>query len=267
MANTKLAVKAKAGAIKKLEPWEEELKAKAAMARSKEVVGVPRITHKNGILKLDGKKVDGNKITLLIVDYIFTKSYFETGYKDGESSTPVCYAYADKLAGDKGMKPHAAVLEKDRQSESCDNCEHNAFGTALQGRGKRCRDDRKLLCLVQSRDADRDPEAVRTCEMRTTNVPPSSLKSWAGLLAGIEEVSPTGAIQSVAVELTTEAQDQAYTLEWTIKDRLDGETVQALLARAEVSQSLLFAPWPKLEKKEETPEAKERSARRSKKVE
>ncbi len=258
--NDKLAVKAKPGALAPLEDWEIELQNKAKEARAKEVLGIARIVHKNQQITVDGKQVAGNKLPHLIVDYIFTKTYFAKGYTPGEASTPECYAYGRE---ESGMTPHEASPAK--QAASCAECPHNAFGTALQGRGKRCSDGRKVLALV----GVPEPTEVQKAEVRQYSVPPGSFKNWAAFLNAIPEVSPTGAVQSVAVELGAEPAEVAYKLTWRIMDRLDKETMKGLIARAKVLEPQLFAPWPQIgeeKKEEESAEQKAKKAKRSQKI-
>ncbi len=260
--NDKLAVKAKAGALAPLEDWEIELQAKAKEARAKETLGVARIVHNNKGISIDGAQVKDNKLPHVIIDYCFTKTFFKSGFSPGKSDTPVCYAYATKQDGEP-KTPHPSSPEP--QAASCATCGHNAFGTALQGTGKRCSDGRKVMALV----GIPEPTEVQKAEVRQYSVPPGSLKNWGNFLDAIPEVHPTGAPQSVAVELGWVPGEVAYKLTWRIIDRLDKETFKSAVAKAPALEGQMFAPWPKLGDKEapvETEEQKAKKEKRSKKI-
>jgi hypothetical protein len=226
-------------ALAKLEDWEIEAQEAARNERSKEVLGIPRVTHKGSILKIDGVKVKDNVLRHAVVDYIFTKAYYPGEYDpNGTPQTPVCYSYGREEAG---MTPHAE--SPDKQSETCAGCPHNKFGTAEKGRGKRCKDERKVVAIVELKK----PSDVAKAEIRQYNVPPGSLKNWGNYLSSLNEVTPTGDVRSVLTELGTQASDTgAYTLTFRAIERLDKEFHKALLARKPSLQAQLFAPWPQI---------------------
>ena len=230
------------GSITPMEDWEVALAEQAKNEKSQETLGIPRITHDNGIIKIDSKPVADNKLSLAIVDFVFSKSYFKEKYVKGKAQVPVCYGYGRK---EEEVLPHAAAPEK--VCESCKGCEHNKFFTAEIGKGKRCKDERKLLCVV----ATDDPESIQAAEMRTLSIPPGSLKNWGKYLAQISEVSPYG-VRGVMTEISTEpGASGAYAITFKPVDRLAKETVREVVSRSKGADALLMTAWPKLEAQEE----------------
>lgn len=263
MAKAKAIVKVGGtnGAIVPAEDWEIALAAKAKDQKASEITGVPRITHRGGILKIDDKKVEGNKLPCVVVTYGLTKQFYAEGFDpDAPSATPVCYAFASAAPGAEGqMKPHEQAPEK--QHDQCVGCQHNKFGTAEKGRGKRCSDTRKLLVLVGTND----PENVSKATVRQISVPPGSLKNWGNYLKSLDDTTPYGPA-GVVTEITTEPSDNGgYYLCFKAIDRLAKDFVKAVYAKAAQVESELSTPFPVLEANE--PKASKRSAKANRKVE
>ncbi len=254
--NTRIA-KRNAGPtdLAKLEAWELEAMEAAKKERAKEAAGMPRVEHFAGGYKADGKSL-GPTFTGAIADYVISRAYFPGAYVKGSHATPTCYAYGD----DEGsMVPHPQ--SPDKQAEACATCPHNAFGTALQGRGKRCKDTRSLGVVAEGLDG----EGALRAEVRSLSVPAGSLKPWRQFLKQIPEVSPTGNVRSVMVEFGIEPQDEgAYGLTFKIVDALPKPAFKALLDRKETVRTDLTQPWPTLEQEEK--EAAKPNPKRAKKI-
>ena len=266
---SKAITKANGTALAKAQPledWEIELQHKAQDAAAAETVGIPRITHKSGILKIDDKAVDGNKLPHAILCYGLAKTYFRDGYdpKASKGDTPVCYSFAKPLPGEEAkMAPHAAA--PDKQNTDCATCPHNAFGTAEKGDGKRCRDIRRVLVIAPGSN---DPEDVLKAQVRQYEVPPGSLRNWGTYLKSLKEIHPTGAPQFVITTLGTQPNEDAgaYTLTFTPTEVLEKPFVKALIEKGKAVESDLFAPFPATTKKEESKPDPKKNAKRSKKV-
>lgn len=246
---------AQPAALAKMEDWELELADAARAARANEQAGVTRIVHKNNQILIDGKPVKDNKLRLIIIAYSFSKAYYEDTYTPGKVATPVCYAFASPLEGEKVMKPHEAAPHK--QCGQCVGCEHNRFGTALQGRGKRCKDERRVLCIVEASD----PDSIKKSEVRMLSVPPSSLKNWGAYLDAIKDLSPSGSPSTVVTELSTEAREAAYALTFKPIARLNADQGRAVIARGKAESDKLYQAWPEI-----TPDAEEAAPARSEKA-
>lgn len=249
------------------EDWEIALAAKAKSEQAAEITGVPRITHRNGILKIDDKKVDGNVLRCVIVTYGFTKQYFKEAFdQENPSATPGCYAFAGAAPGaEAAMKPHEAA--PDKQSAECTGCPHNVFGTAEKGRGKRCSDTRRLLLLVETSD----PSSVVKAQVRQISVPTGSLKLWGAYQKAIKEVSPYG-VRGVITEISTEEGSEhgskaPYVLTFKATDRLEKDFIRAVVAKAEQVEPDLSTPFPVLGDGKEKPTPSKRSAKAKAKVE
>lgn len=230
------------------EAWEEELAAKAKAARAQETLGVMRLTHKGGVLQIDGKKVEGNRLALICLGVVYAKEWQENEYEAGSKDTPGCYAFS--VTGDRGLVPHPAAPKK--QAESCDVCPHNKFGTALKGRGKRCSDRRRLLFIAASDLANLGTktleQGIAKATHYTTSVPPGSLKNYGVYLKSIEELTPNGSLFEAITELSAEGSPTgAYVLTFNHLGNVPREAMPFLLKRGAGAPELLMQPFPVIE--------------------
>jgi hypothetical protein len=244
--------------IAPLAAWEQELANEAKADRAKEVLGVPRITHSGGRLQVDGREVTGGTLKLAVIDYCASKAYYEGSYVAGKAQTPACYAFG---SDQQGMTPHPAAPKK--QAESCDQCPHNVFGTALingkpGGKGKRCKDERRLMVVM----GNTDPNAINGAEVRQLSVPPASLKAWGTYLTAVTDITPLG-VRGVITQVGTQSLKQGYGLTFTATDKLAREFVHALINRRESVKPLMMAPYPTVGQDDE-PDPKKTAARSKK---
>lgn len=238
--------------------WEKALRAKAKATKSALTVGVPRITHKGGILKIDGARVKDNRLAVIVLGMIWTKAYYENEYTEGSTETPVCYAFGEK---ESGLTPHAAAPKK--QNATCDGCPHNAFGTAEKGRGKRCGDKPRLLVLLASdleRNGERDAGGVlKKAQHYQIDVPPTSLvgKGAQGTclnahVAAVAEQSAHGDMMEVITEISTEARENGgYFVTFGILGPTPPEALPVLVERSAGVAAVLSQPFPVVSQDEE----------------
>lgn len=121
-----------------------------AMVRNKE---------EETIMRPDDDETPANAIEVVLVSTAsnFSKVYYAEGYVEGSKDKPTCYS-------DDGVAPAPDVADK--QAVKCMGCDHNAWGTGNNGRGKACSDSLRLA--ISFPDSLNDPMLLR--------VPPASLK-------------------------------------------------------------------------------------------
>ena len=249
--------------LTKLEPWEQELANEATNEASKETLGVPRITHKGGILKYNEKKVPNNEILVATIDYAHTKAYYEDEFEEGKPQTPVCYASGKDEAT---LVPHVQAPKK--QSDTCSTCPHNQFGTALKGRGKRCKDERRLMVVAPTNN---EVETLQKVDVAQISVPPDSLKFFAKYLKSdaLNELTPLG-IRGVITKIKPEPSESGgHNITFEAMEALPKKAVQALIARRPSVQDALLGPYPVIksdDEPEQTEAEKAKAAKLRKKV-
>ena len=147
MATTKKVIPIKEAKGTALINWEEQMAADAAssakMEESTATGGMFSI--RAGILSWNDSPVENNQMAAVICDAILENVAYEEEFDADNPSPPRCFAFgrdADTMA------PHKTVFEHDQAvNDKCTGCEYNKFGTADKGRGKKCRNIRRLALI------------------------------------------------------------------------------------------------------------------------
>jgi hypothetical protein len=244
-----IVIKAPA-ALGALEPWEQELAAEAKEVAAKETTFAPRISFKGGHLKVGGVEVKNNELSVIVVDGAYSKAFYEAAYDEDAPATPVCYAFGRE---EKDLKPHEQSPSP--QAESCAVCPHNKFGSADRGKGKACKDERRLMCIPGDTAAD----AVSKAEAVMAVIPPTSLKNWGNYVKTLAAVGRTP--WSVVTKLTVEPLKSYFQILFEPQEKLDGPTYFAVKSHRAVVEGMMMAPYPTLEAGEKD----EKPAKRSRK--
>lgn len=244
-------VKKSAGKLAKKEQWESEMEAEARADAANFQTGTARITHKSGILKVDGEKVKDNKLVCAIVSAIKSKAYYEGAYDPEVPQTPACYAFHPTQEAE--MVPHPESTDK--QAERCLGCQHNRFGTAEKGNGKRCKDEVRLMVVIPTGD---DVGSER----RMMSIPPGSLKNWGQYLSKLRDMGASYRGRLTIIETEENEDAGAYRLTFTPGDKLDAEQYGALKEMAETAAQESMQPYPVLE----ADERPRRPAKKNKKI-
>jgi hypothetical protein len=169
--------------------WEDQLAADATIAAAVEQgVGVGNfISIRGGIMSYAGAPMPNNEMNCIIVEHLMTKAYYEGKFDPDNRASPVCYAYGqpnpDGTMPD--MVPHADSEKK--QGDACDGCRWNAFKTADNGKGKACKDQRRIA-LVHA-DSLKNPAGLAKAPIAFAMVPVTSVAGWAQYVRGLREVA------------------------------------------------------------------------------
>lgn len=111
----------------------------------------------------------GREIEVIILSFSHVKTYYGQAFDAENMTAPGCMAVSET---GKDMVPVEDAPNK--QAEACGSCPLNKFNTAEKGKGKACKDGRRLAVI--STEVDDLSEA----EIALITVPPSSLKNFAG---------------------------------------------------------------------------------------
>lgn len=231
--------------------WKEEMAAEARQVAAREVLLAPRISLKNGVIRIGDQKLD--ELNVIVADFTCEKTFHEKGYVEGENTTPVCFAFGDVEAD---LKPHPTSAKP--QAENCATCPHNRFGTADQGKGKACRDHRRLMVLP----GDVKPDDVPTAESLMLSIPPTSIKGWATYIKGLKELGRTP--WSVITNMVTGPLKSAFGVFFKLADEVDGRVYMAIKKRQPALREQLIAPYPPPSEESEKPKAAKGKAKKGK---
>ncbi len=114
------------------------------------------------------QEVIGDELTIIILDFIHQKCWYDSSFNRDNPMPPACFAQS--IDGDE-MQAHKTSPAK--QSDWCDGCEKNAWGSSTtgSGEGKACRDQYRLAVLEPADDPAEADIAILT-------VPATSLKNF-----------------------------------------------------------------------------------------
>ncbi len=185
MATKQKAAPAAAAKTTALVPWERQM-AEAAQRQAKAekpLSGMPMISTRGGMLSVDGDAVKGGVLRGIIVAAIHENTYYSERFDPDSPTAPDCYAYGDldDEDADANMAPTDEVENK--QSEKCADCELNVMGSADTGKGKACKNIRRLIVITE--DSLESPEALAAAEMRMLKVPVTSVRNYATYLRDV----------------------------------------------------------------------------------
>jgi hypothetical protein len=213
--------------------WEDELAAEASAGAKDEKVGGNYFSTKGGTISFAGASL-GNTIDVVVAGAIYDRAYYPGSF--GDAKTPACYSFSKDGVG---MVPHPDV--QDKQADSCDACPMNQFGSARVGKGKACREYRRLaLISADNLQASEVPEAT----IGLFKVPPTSMRGYGEYVRSIAEVHkrpPWAMITEIKV--LPDPQKQVV-VSFKPASQLSQDVAMAVKARAEAVTDALMAPYP-----------------------
>jgi len=175
--------------------WQDRMAklATAAVEQEASVSSGQFVNTRTGQLTWNGSPVVGNKLKVIIADAIMENAYYEGEFDPDNPQPPVCFAFGRK---EKELKPHADSVEP--QHETCAGCPQNEFGTADRGKGKACKNIRRLGLIAA------DPltqEAIEKGEVAYLKTPVTSVRGWAAYvrtLEALDHLPPQGVVTEIS---------------------------------------------------------------------
>lgn len=234
-----------------LQPWEQEMANAAKKAKMAEkLTGLKTINTRGGIMKIDDEPVEGNALRCVVLSSLHENQWFDRDFDASKPASPACYAYGDPKADepDADMRPHEKA--KDKQCEACNACEFNKMGSAEKGKGKACKNVRRLALITE--DALESPAALSAADIRLLKVPVMSTNGWAKYvhtLADDMQRLPWGVVTEVSLHPDDKSQFKVA-FEFQELVNFDQELYEAMKKKSETAMSMLLAPYPDLEEEE-----------------
>lgn len=149
------------------------------------------LSKKDGFVLPDGTKTPG-PLELVVVDFLTYHAFYETNYDPNNITPPGCFAIG---TDPRNMTPSAN--SPNAQSDSCQGCPMNEFGSS--GNGKACGNTRLLAVLP--------PDATADIPLWKLAVSPTALKGFDGYVANVARVfgvPPVGVVTTVSLNENTE---------------------------------------------------------------
>jgi hypothetical protein len=192
-ASTSTAVaprKSTAGSIVSIK---EQLAAQAAeMADRTLPPGGNAIRLSPGKFTLPDATTTPGPIEAVIVDFVAMNSFYEGKFDKDDIKPPICFAI-----GTSPLKLAPSPNSPEPQAKTCAECPMNQWGS--DGKGKACKNERKLALLPPDADAD--------TPLWMLKVSPTASKNFDAHVNGIArtfQTPPVGAITSISLDPTTD---------------------------------------------------------------
>ena len=210
------------------------------------------ISFKGGRLSYQGNQIKGDELDVIVIDHVLENCYYPANFDADNPTPPICYAFGRE---DAEMAPHPNV--KEPQASKCAECEWNKFGTSDNGKGKACKNTRRLAVIPA--DAAASTDKVMSAEAAFIKVPVTSVKGWASYvraLSAMDNIPPLGAITTVGVVPDSKSQFKAT---FQKAGLVDGDVIPAILDRHDAMTEEIMFPYPEASE-EEAPKSKGRAA-------
>lgn len=114
----------------------------------------------------DGQSHPG-PMNVIVLDFVAVNSFYEGIYNPQVKKPPLCFAVGKEL---DSLKPSDKAPQP--QNLSCAGCVRDAWGSGAGGRGKACKNTRRLIIVP--------PNFTDKTNPMTLYVSPTGLKQWDG---------------------------------------------------------------------------------------
>ena len=230
--------------------WEDEMAAQAQAAAAMEAGagGSRYFSTRGGVLSLDDAHLPNNQMAAVIVDHVLENVFYADKFDPDVAAAPVCFAFG---RDDRTMAPHPDVVAKGQaQHATCSGCPMNEWGTADTGKGKACRNTRRLgLIPAGALTADGrftaypDAEHFETAAVAYLKLPVTSVKGFASFVknvAGTLRRPPHGIF--TRIQEVPDAKSQ-FKIVFTPLAAAPGAVVPALMRRHEEVMKVIEQPY------------------------
>jgi hypothetical protein len=230
--------------------WESQLAEEAKVASTMEASasGGQFFSLKGGILAWDGQSIPGNQMAVVILDSIFENVYYAGKYDPDSKTGPSCFAFGrDEVT----ISPHISIQELGRAiSNRCGECPKNEWASADTGKGKACRNTRRLAMIPAgsfSRDGKfeliDDPEHYKSAQIGFIKLPVTSVRGYATYVrqaAVTLKRPPHGIVTRVKVQPDAKTQ---FKVTFDPIVNLPNEVMSVIMTRHEEAMATIDFPY------------------------
>lgn len=202
-----------------------------------------------GLLSWCEENIAGNKMPVIVLDFIIENTLYVEKYNPQSSQSPICYA----LGRDEGnLIPHERA--ETPQHAQCIGCPQYAWGTDPNGQGgKACKSKRRLAVISAATLNPKNPEGYeynlplehfKKAEIGGLRIPTTSCKIWGKYINDIYnlyKLPPFAVITMISVKPDKKNQ---FRMEFENVGLLGRDIMEnAVIARREEARDLLDFPF------------------------
>ena len=223
---------------------------------------------KSGVLTWGGNPVKNNEVACIILDSVLENIYYEGTFEADTPQAPMCFAYSRT---EEELAPHETVVKAGQaQANMCSECQYNEWGSAHTGKGKACRNTRRLA-LLPAGEFDRDGEFLPIEDAEQLfggsvgfmKLPVTSVKNFANYVKQIGATfkrPPFAVFTKISVEPDTKTQ---FKVVFEALGLLDNDFIPMAIDKHEEATGTIEFPYQlSSAEDEEAPAAKKKPARK-----
>lgn len=208
---------------------------------------------RGGMLKFGGAALPGNEMAVIIMDSIHENAYFTGSFDPDNPTPPDCFSFSRT---GKNMAPHEIAGKP--QCSDCENCEWNAWGSADKGKGKACKNIRRLgLLSIGSFNkagdfimVDEPKDIIGAAEVGFLKVPVTSVKNFANYAKTIATAGRRPPF-AVITKITVVPGEPAFKILFEKVCDVPDELMDAVMERRNEVVSTIDFPYQPLDEKED----------------
>lgn len=201
---------------------------------------------KGGQMVFDGAPIKDNEVIVIVAAAVIEKAYYEGDYDPDLPEPPICFAF------DTDPDNLAPIPEDvaDLQNDACHDCQWNKFGSADRGKGKACKDVRRLALIPAGtieRNGDltliEDPKELQKAEFGFAKLPPTSLTAFSAFVRQVANTMkrPPHGIYAI-MKCVPDAKNQ-FTIAWEAIDLVDKKCLPAVMERHDEAMKAIMQPY------------------------
>jgi hypothetical protein len=216
--------------------WKKDMAVAAARTAKAERPASSNISLKGGIMTYMDEPLVDNQLECVIVAASFARTCFQRPYDPDDQGPPECFSNAFEV---HDLVPHENVPEPYAKVCGEKTCEWAVFGTALQGKGPRCKTRRKLIVMPIS--GLKDPAEA---EIATITVTPTSGQNYSSYAAKIANQGglPPWAVKTM-ITVKPHAKKQFEVTFATTGKIEDDKALAGIHSRIAEADSILLTPY------------------------
>lgn len=239
--------------------WDEELarQAQAAAAVEESTATGQFFSLKGGLLSFNDNPLPNNEMAVVILDGILENVFYEGKYDPDNIQGPTCFAFGRE---EKSMEPHKIVIESGNSqagaSGQCAGCEMNEWGSADTGRGKACRNTRRLAMVSAGTFENgkfkpfTEEEHFESAAIAFMKLPVTSVKGYAAFvkqIAGALKRPPHAIFTKVSVRPDPSSQ---FKVVFEPLSQVPDELLGVIMTRHEEAVASIDFPYSPFEEQE-----------------
>lgn len=225
------------GAVTLPGDWQNKLAEYARETQQIEQTTGRFFSTKSGVLAFGGTPIPNNTMDVVVIGSLFENVYYDSAFNSEQVKAPRCYAFS--LDGNN-MAPHENV--RDKQNDVCRSCKWNKWESGDRGRGKACKNMRRLALLPSS--ALKTAEEIDKGQVGYLRVPVTSVKNWSAFAQRLAASAFPPFAVVTRVTLKPDIQTMIRLDFDLVRVVTEGEFLEALHKRFQAEKSLIGFPYP-----------------------